>query len=405
MMKGFKACLYKDICLLRSITGVFGIVLTVLLALCSVFGMNDAMDKAGTVQPYAIGVIDNDGSIFTKAFISQLRALPVFSEIKVVSASDSEFEYDEKAAPDELFRTEKFHDCAVVIIIPEDYFYSLYDMKGENCKAAANADMPLEARLTTGMMNAVSDVMSAERSSWYSAYMLYTGGKMDDKTFDEFCDNASVQMLDSVLARKSVFDNETRYTDAGEKVIPAFAASAVGMLMLFICTGVLKTLPEEAQSGILGRFLTVGGSVYALLFSKLLTAFIFTLPGTVIVMLILGIHFSPYALGLLLICFLAAFFFVFMLCMLCRNAQQLMLAGCAATIVSLLMGGVIYPINLMPAALRPLRLFCIPYHIMRGLQKGEAESIILPGIIAVLTGIIAFLSAVMRFSAGKERKK
>lgn len=390
-MNGFKACLYKDICLLGPQTALLGIILTVLLALFSAFGMNDAMDKAVTVQPFALGVIDEDDSVFSRAFLTQLRAVPVFSRIRIKKAGDDEPLTNKSLKAGDFFKKEEFGDCAAIIVIPRDYFYSLYEMRGEPSLVILNENMPLEARLTLGMISSAAETVCAEREAWYSAYMLYTDGKPNEAEYYDFLDKASTQMFKSVIDRKAVFDKEeAQYIDAGKQIVTAFAACACGMLILFICTGVLKTLPEEACSGVFDRFKALGGKTVSVLLSKLVTAAVFTIPGIITVMLVLKVPLSFYNIILIIFAMFAAFGIVFMISTLCENAQQLMLTGSIATIVSQLFGGVIYPVGLMSETLKPLRLFCIPYHIMQGLREPNAESLIW----LISMGLITSLAAV-----------
>lgn len=371
-MKGLFACIKKDIRLFFSFAGVASLLLPAVLSAALLLGLNDTRSASNILRPFPIAMIDEDNTVLSRSLIGQLRQIELFSEIRVYTKDDlPNGVRDENGLTNAVFDDAAFSGCAAIITLPYDYFYSLYYMNEVPVDVALNGKMELESALVATLISSVTDIIAGERTAWLAAYELYTGGEMDDATYEQFCEDASASMLDSALGRGSVFLRSSWLQSVGNDTAAAFLTCALCMLMLFVSAGVLKTLPDELRMGVMQRYLTCGGSPISVFASKYISSLFFTMLGSLPVLLILGGKVGIQMLLILFLSFNAAFLVMLLLCLVCKNTQQFMVFGGMTVAFSLLMGGTIYPLRLMPDFAGIVSYAAIPRYTLAGLTNAD----------------------------------
>ena len=375
-MKSFFASIYKDLCLFLSVTGIMSLLLPALAAAAYHFGLSDSAKVDMTVEPFAVAVLDMDDTSMSNTLLKQFADVDLLSEVRVfhadeiesMSAANPSVRFDGEgrlAAADGMFDEPMFRGCAAVITIPMDFFYDAYTGDEGPVHLVLNGKMPLESALTENTVCSVMGILKSERAAWYAAYSLKAGGEFDPADFGDFCADASVSILESALGRKSVVDAAKASETLKSNTKNTFFTCACSMLMLFVCAGVLKTLPDERRLGLVDRFVSVGGRPAALVLSKLVAAAVFCAAGLVPVMLILKPELTPLSYIAVVCGFLACFAVMLALTKLARGTEQYMLFGGLITAASLLFGGVIYPSPLLPGLARAIGCVTVPKYLLK----------------------------------------
>lgn len=396
-MRSLRAAIYKDIRLFLTASGILSLILPVLVAAALMFGLNDAQSADTSIQPFDIAVYDRDDTLMSRTLVGQLRNVELISKVrhyteKSMAEQGASLlkENGELIAESGLFDAPLFKDCAVVMILPLDFFYDAYTGEEEPVHIVLNGDMPLESALASSMASSVSGILKSERAAWYAAYSVKAGGEFDHADFERFCEDSAETILDNALGRLNVFKNPDIRAELNANVKNPFFACAASMLMLFVSVGVLKTLPEERRLGLYDRFVSVGGSLFALIMSKLITAAVFCAVGIVPLYFILKPDMQGGAL-LLAAAFIACFSVMLMLSRLTRCAESYLLIGGILTAAELLFGGVIYPSKLFPLFAKRISVLTIPKYLLVGLEKSDIAAFVVPLAVIAAACILVFI--------------
>lgn len=372
----FAACVRKDILLFSSAAGIVCLLLPFFAACLLAFGLNDALAAENTVTPFPIAIIDRDETVMSRVLIGQLRRVELFSEVRSVSGAefDSEFGAGTDTRPEISFERGSLAGCAAAVTIPKDYFYSVYYMDEGSIDAWLNGDMPLESELTAALISSVAQIMTGERAAMLAAFRTAEGEEPSAAAVQRFRDACSAAVLDSAMGRRAVFNGaeETFGVKAADVLVEKFFVCAACMLFFSVSTGVMKTVPDELRAGTAMRFVCTGGSGAAFSISKFAAAAVICTVGAVPLALVFRPEFSV---RLLLTLFLGAAVcseLMFLLSFVFRRTEMFVLCGGAVMIAALFTGGVVYPLNMMPAAVRTLSLFSVARHMFAGLVPEAA---------------------------------
>ncbi len=373
-MRVFWACVKKDIKLFRSGTGLFALCFPVALMLALLVFMGDTALGRAYVQPFAVAVRDEDQSPMSRSLIRQITQIDIFSQV-IDARSESD---------DALLQ----RGAAAVITLPEDYFYRVYAMEESPVSIVLNGDMPLEAALTRSMLVSVLDILSANQQAVRAVFLLQYG-EMDAAAERKLYAAAADDILRDTLGRQSVFDTETEARDASEQLRLSFFVCAMSMLCMFLPLITLKTLPEELSMGILPRYQAAGGSFGVLLCSKLVSAAALSaLPAAAL--LVLGRPEGGAALAAVLLpMFLASFSGALLLSTAVRSEARSQLYGNLILLFMLAAGGALYPLELLPKAVRLAARITLPYYAFAGLRAAAGGA----GIFEVLRAVWPLVAA------------
>lgn len=395
-MRSLKAGIYKDIRLFLTASGIISLMLPVLVAAALLFGLNDTQSTDMSVQPFDIAVYDRDDTIMSKTLISQLENVDLISKVRCCTEKDFEGHADfltadgSLAVNDGFFNAPFFDKCAVVMVLPKDFFYDAYTGDEDAVRVILNGDMPLESSLASSMAASVSGILKSERAAWHAAYSLKSGGEFDQADFESFCNDSAGTILDNALGRLNVFEQNDITSEIKTNIRSAFFACSASMLMLFVSVGVLKTLPDERKLGLYDRYCSLGGSLFQLILSKFITAVLFCAIGVLPLCLLLksdilgGVFLLPAA-------FTACFSLMLALTKLTRRTESFMLIGGIVTAFSLLFGGVIYPAKLFPKFAKQISMLTVPKHLLSGLEHAGIRASVLPLAIISIACIVVFI--------------
>lgn len=410
-MRSLRACIYKDIRLFLTASGILSLILPVLVAAALMLGLNDTQNADTSIKPFEIAVYDMDDTPMSRTLVGQLRNVELISKVRhyteksmLEQGASLLNENGEIVAESGLFDAPLFKDCAVVMILPLDFFYDAYTGEEEPVRIVLNGAMPLESALASSMASSVSGILKSERAAWYAAYSVKAGGEFDHADFERFCEDSAETILDNALGRLNVFKNPDIRSELSTSVMNSFFACSASMLMLFVSVGVLKTLPEERVLGLYDRFVSVGGSLFELILSKFITAAFFCAIGILPLYFILRPDFQGGAI-VLAAAFIACFSIMLMLTRLTRSAESYLLIGGILTASELLFGGVIYPAKLFPLFAKRISVLTVPKYMLAGLEKSELTASTIPLAVIAAACLIVFILLETAFHGSRHAKR
>ena len=190
------ACIKKDIRLLTGggIKSLLFPFVPILLVFLMFLGMGSLSEKRSYIEPFPIAVRDEDDTILTRIAVNILSELDIFSEVM-----DGEGETDEELCS---------RGCAVVLSIPEGYFYDLYYMLDTDVRIVLNSDMPTEAAIVKSALLSILDIINQNQRVYYSAGLV----KYGEMSYENYCtvlDEYSDNLIYDCLSRLDYFDLDT----------------------------------------------------------------------------------------------------------------------------------------------------------------------------------------------------
>lgn len=351
-MRGFAAALWKDVRLLCRGAGLAALILPLALLLALRLGYGEI---AGGVEPFPIAVRDLDGTIMSRSLVSQVRQVELFSQVLSLDAGTA----DGEALAD---------GCAAVITIPKDFFYDMYTMSDCPVDVALNEAMPLESSLLESILTSVLNIVRADQAAQRGVYRFCYGDITPELEREMFAETADHLFRDA-LGRQRVFDTAVELADTREALERRLTASMLSLLALFFALSALRTLPEERALGVLPRFQALGGSLAGFAGAKFIAALLLLLPGLVMIWAAFpGTGMLP-LLGVGAALLFGAFGLLLALAVWTDGAAALQRWGNCLILLSLVLGGTLWPSRLLPGALSKLGALTLPHYALLALES------------------------------------
>ena len=381
-MGTLRACLYKDGKLFFRGAGVLTLALPLLLLAALRLFPLEAEVGPGSVRPFPIAVRDEDDTVMSRSLISQMARVELFSAVERAQAGETDQQLLDRGA-------------AAVVTIPEDFFYDIYSMSQSPVEVTLNGDMPLEASLFQAVFGSVMDIIRAGQASWRGLYE-FCYGELTPELERQLYDESSNDLLRDALGRQTVFDAAVEGADLRGALERRLLAAVYSVTALFFSLCAVRTLPEERALGVLPRYRAAGGSLTAFLLSKLLIALLAVLPALLLGLSLLGgARAGLLAVGLLLL--LGAFGPLLAVAAWSPDAAAAQRWGNLVLLLSLVLGGVVWPASLLPAPLSALGVLTLPHWALLGIEAvgggmsaGRTAALLWP---VLLTGATGFALA------------
>ncbi len=367
-MRGLGALLRKDLRLFRSGAGLLSLLLPALLLLALWAGMDDLSARA-YLRPFPIAVRDLDNTPMSRSLMGQMERVDLFSQ--VIRAGEEE---DDAAL--------LAQGCAAVVTLPKDFFYTMYTMDNSLVTVTLNEDAPLEASLFRAVFVSVMEIISSDQSSARAVYR-FCYGDLTPELEAQMWEETSHVLFTDALSRQALFDTALESAELGSGLSLRLFACVLSVLCLFFPLTVVKGLPEELASGVLPRFVAAGGRKGAFFCSKCLTAALLAAPSLALILPVLGGEDLGMALLLSLLLFLYGFCATLCLAAWAGEPARAQRWGNLLVLLSLVLGGALYPASLLPAPARALGGLTLPHWALKGLELIRAGG----GVKALLCGM------------------
>lgn len=354
-MRALLSALWKDLRLFLSGAGLLALILPVALLPALKLGMAD-LGAGEYLSSFPIAVRDEDNTVMSRSLISQLRNIELFSEVRVLEEGVT----DEEALAD---------GAVAVATVPRDFFYEIYRMADCPVNVTLNADTPTQSALFEAIFRSVMGLIRANHASALGTY-TYAYGELTDDLVRQMRRETGDRLVVDALGRQRVFETVYASADLAGALTRRLSACVLGVLALFFAVCSAKTVPEERRLGVLPRFRTLGRGTWGFAVSKLLSALLLSLPAVALVASLTELGFWP-VLALYALLLLAAFGVCLLLCALAASPAAQRWAN-LLLLLSLALGGTLWPVSALPAPLRALRYLALPYYAQLGLEAAAA---------------------------------
>lgn len=391
-MSGLRAALYKDWKLFFRRTGLAVLLLPLALLLGLRFGLEGGSGQA-YLRPFPVAVRDEDDTIMSRSLISQMSRVRLFSQVIRPENGEDDAQLLEQGA-------------AAVVTIPKDFFYDLYSMEDCPVQVTLNRAMPLESALFRSMFCSVMDIIRANQGSWRGLY-AYRYGELTPEQREELYAEASDSLIRDALGRLTMFEDDEKAEAAG-MVERKLLALLLSVIVLFFSLSTVKTLPEELALGVLPRFRAAGGSLPAFLFAKLLTALLAVFPTLLLTVLLLRAGGVGPLLLVGLILLLGAFGLLLAVAAWSGSPAAAQRLGNLLLLLSLVLGGGLWPRGLLPEPLALLGRWTLPHYGLlgveaacRGMPAAGIFRLLWPVLLVGAVGFALALPGLRRRAAGQ----
>lgn len=351
-MRAFFAALYKDIRLFLSGAGLLALLLPLLLLPALSLGVED-LSSARYLSSFPIAVRDEDGTVMSRSLITQLQAVELFSEVRVLDGSTT----DAQAVAD---------GAAAVATIPKDFFYEVYRMADCPIHVTLNSEKPAQSAVFEAIFRAVMGIIRANHASALGAYTFVYGELTPELTRQMRAETGDRLVVDA-LGRQRVFESMVESADLAGALLRRLAACVLGVLALFFAVCTAKTVPEELKLGVVPRIRALGLGLGGFTASKFLSALILSLPVVLLTSALTDLGLLP-ILALYTLLLLAAFGAAMLLAALTPGPASAQRWANLLLLLSLALGGTLWPVDGLPGPLRALRRAALPYYAHQGLE-------------------------------------
>ena len=389
-MNGFLAALKKDMCLFFRKGGLFSLLFPLLLLPLFLFFFRG---NSGGLQAFPVSVIDEDETLMSKTLIRQMEEVELFSEVHKISREDISEELEKGSVG--------------VLRIPKDFFYTAYRFQGEPVELILNERRATESAILESVFTSIMKIMEKEQEMSLAVFHTAYGEKLSASEEEELYHRASERLLNSVLKRQLIFQNEEVGANVAFALIMRIASALLFLFLSFISLSMVSAVPEEEKKGIVSRFRQMGGRGFCL--SKFLLLFLLSLPALSLSLLFLYKAFalSPEKLlfftlyyNLSLLGFYLFFWGIFSFIREERLAKNF---SVCLIFLLLLFTGRLFSAGRLPFSLARFSPISINALLLEGLRRGYSPVRLMPFVLPL--GLFPLLGILLRFAHSFSEKR
>ena len=381
-MNGFLAALKKDMCLFFRKGGLFSLLFPLLLLPLFLFFFRGS---SGGLQAFPVSVIDEDETLMSKTLIRQMEEVELFSEVHKISREDISEELEKGSVG--------------VLRIPKDFFYTAYRFQGEPVELILNERRATESAILESVFTSIMKIMEKEQEMSLAVFHTAYGEKLSASEEEELYHRASERLLNSVLKRQLIFQNEEIGSNVAFALVMRIASALLFLFLSFISLSMVSAVPEEEKKGIVSRFRQMGGRGFYL--SKFLLLFLLALPVFALSLLFLYrafalppellLFFTLYY-NLSLLSFYLFFWGIFSLVREERLAKNF---SVCLIFLLLLFTGRLFSAGRLPFSLARFSPISINAVLLEGLRRGYSPARLMPFVLPF--GLFLLLGILLRF--------
>ena len=389
-MNGFLAALKKDMCLFFRKGGLFSLLFPLLLLPLFLFFFRG---NSGGLQAFPVSVIDEDETLMSKTLIRQMEEVELFSEVHKISREDISEELEKGSVG--------------VLRIPKDFFYTAYRFQGEPVELILNERRATESAILESVFTSIMKIMEKEQEMSLAVFHTAYGEKLSASEEEELYHRASERLLNSVLKRQLIFQNEEVGANVAFALVMRIASALLFLFLSFISLSMVSAVPEEEKKGIVSRFRQMGGRGFYL--SKFLLLLLLALPVLALSLLFL---YKAFALSPELLLFFALYYKLFLLGFylffwgifsFIREERLAKNFSVCLIFLLLLFTGRLFSAGRLPFSLARFSPISINAVLLEGLRRGYSPVRLMPFVLPL--GLFPLLGILLRFAHSFSEKR
>ncbi len=329
----------------NSRTVAFLILMLALTALLSSDIPANQEGKADIFNPIRLSVVDDDQSLISFTLVDQFSSLAIVDKVYVESLAEAQARL-------------KSNEILLIMVIPDGFYeQTTQGVERSGLTVYLNEKMPAEATVFVRLLNNATGSVEGIQSALFAFQDAMRPLFQDPAAFQKSAEVAAMNMAFRLVGRKTIL----KIADDVKLNTVWYVISALTCLLAML-TGliVLLQVQQERLSGMHERLLIANIPWWQVMLAKKLTGLIWLLAGFAPLLAALsrfypGLRLWPVILAIGLIYWITA-----TLCLvlgyLGRPGETMLLAAWLGLLTILLLGGCIYPLQLLPGWLQPITL-------------------------------------------------
>lgn len=294
-------------------------------------------DKSIIFDPVRLSVVDEDESVISYALVDQFSSLEVVDKVYVESLDEA------------LARIEN-NETLLALVIPQNFYeQTVQGAERAGLTVYLNEKMPSEATIFVRLLNNATGSVEAIQSALFTYQDNIRPLYSDDNEYWEAANIAGMNMAFKLLGRKSLLKvNESARLNTTWFVISALSC----LLAMLTSLLVLLQVQQERRSGMHERLKLANVPWWQLMLAKQLIGLLWLAAGFAPLLAALnrlyaGLNPWPVILAIVLLYWISS-----SLCLILgylgRPGETMLLAAWLGVLGILLLGGCIYPWQLLP---------------------------------------------------------
>ena len=321
----------------------------------------------------------------SKTLIRQMEEVELFSEVHKISRDDISEELEKGSVG--------------VLRIPKDFFYTAYRFQGEPVELILNERRATESAILESVFTSIMKIMEKEQEMSLAVFHTAYGEKFSASEEEELYHRASERLLNSVLKRQLIFQNEEIGANVAFALVMRIASALLFLFLSFISLSMVSAVPEEEKKGIVSRFRQMGGRGFYL--SKFLLLFLLALPALALSLLFL---YRGFALPPEMLLFFALYyklsllgFYLFFWGIFSFIREERLAKNFSVCLIFLLLlfTGRLFSAGRLPFSLARFSPISINAVLLEGLRRGYSPARLMPFVLPL--GLFLLLGILLRF--------
>ena len=336
-----------------------------------VLSLSPLLEGNKFIEPFNIAIVDKENSLESRMlinqFLSQAGTLESDDEdsIKLVNFIKTDESNAMKMLEDE--------DVAGIVIIPDNFVYSMSVGENKPFEVITNASQPLVSNLIKNYMESYADIISASQNGIMTAYVFYSKVATPEEFYNKKYSDVITKFTLKALSRTSVFSMRTESYIPNVTRYEYFTASLLAVFIMFGGIMGIKFTASEKQLGISTRLNISPLTGIEFIAGRFLTVFILSLLQFLSVIIPGGIIFkiylrtSPfYKLLMFIITVFTVSAWAVFIAVISPTPITADLAGSLGTLLMAAVGGSIYPLTALPDSIKTISYFTINRWAVQG---------------------------------------
>jgi ABC-2 type transport system permease protein len=329
-----------------------------------ILSLSSILDNNKFINSFNIAIVDKENTLESRMLINQFLS----TEGKDSALSDdaeslvSFIKTDEDTALDLLDKGE----AEGIIVIPEDFVFSMSVGENKPLKVITNPNKPLVSSVIKNYMQSYSDIISASQNGIMTAYVYYKKADPSEDFYEKKYSEAITRFSLKALSRNEAFTWKNISYIPDVTKYEYFTAALLVVFIMFSGIMGIKFTASEKQLGINARLNISPLKDIEFIISRLITVFILSLLQFLSIIIPGGLIFNIYLRGsflYMMIMFIITVFTVsacaVFIAAIAPTPIAADLAGSLGTLLMAAVGGSIYPLISLPDSVKYLSYFTI----------------------------------------------
>lgn len=335
MLRRLLAFYWRESCNVRTLAFLLVVVLLTLFSQSIVWYDDDG--EAKLYEPLSISIVDLDESVISFVMRSQLQDLEAIGTI---------YQEDLEQARVRLARNE----ILMILVIPEHFYeQTISGQKRDSVQVYLNEQMPAESNLFARLLNHAVDSFTSVQATLYTYQEELRPLLPDDEQYRKYSDAATLDVAFRMIRRDSLVKLEEEVRMRQFWFVVASLTSLFAMLPALL---VLMLVQQERLSGRHERLLVANVPWWKLHLAKVLIGFMWLMTGLLPLLFFVQqflpqLRWQTLALAVIPLYFSTALLSL-ALAYRSRQTEATMLTAWLLILAFLLVGGGIYPRQLLP---------------------------------------------------------